>query len=136
MHRVEREIANFTRPVALGGDLESLVGELHAREARRRDLLTVIAASDTGCSYDRKAIEKEVRESLDAWRSLLSTESVADGRQFLREALGTPLAFTADGQRYRFDGTLALGRLIAGAVDGPVQHLWRARLVSNQRPPA
>jgi len=30
LQTVEREIANFTRAIVMGGDLESLVGELHA----------------------------------------------------------------------------------------------------------
>jgi site-specific DNA recombinase len=58
LHTVEREIANFTRAVALGGNLESLVGELQAREARRRELLAVTAAGDTVPGYDRKTIER------------------------------------------------------------------------------
>jgi hypothetical protein len=120
---VEREIANFTRAIALGGDLESLVGELHAREARRRELLAVIGAGETGQSYDRKTIDQRVRERLDGWQRLLSTTRVESGRQFLREALDGPLLFTADGDRYLFEGKLGHDRVIAGVVDDdlPVQ---------------
>jgi len=138
LQTVEREIANFTRAIVMGGDLESLVGELHAREARRRELLTVIGASESARRYDPKAIEQRVRERLDGWQRLLGTTRVADGRQFLREALDGPLLFTPDGEQYRFEGNLGHNRVISGIVDDdvPVQLLWRARQDSNLRPPA
>jgi hypothetical protein len=126
-----------TRRFAVGGDLDSLVGELKAREARRRDLLAVIAASDTRARYDPKAIEQRVRERLDGWRALLALAQqhhVDDGRQLFREVMEGPVLFTPEGGSYRFEGHLGLGRLIAGVVGDDVQPLWCARRDSNPRP--
>ena len=107
---IEREIANFTRRFAVGGDLDSLVGELKPREARRRDLLAVIAASDTRARYDPKAIEQRVRERLDGWRALLALAQqhhVDDGRQLFREVMEGPVLFTPEGGSYASRGTSA-----------------------------
>ena len=64
--------------------------------------------------FDRKTIEQKVQSHLAHWRGLLR-KHVEDGRQFLREALTAPLRFTPEGQSYRFEGELALGRLLGAA---------------------
>jgi hypothetical protein len=58
------------------------------------------------------------------WRSLLR-RNVSEGRDVLRALVVGPLRFTPvnDGKRrgYRFEGTIALDRLIAGVVDLPTK---------------
>jgi hypothetical protein len=112
---------HLTRAITLGGDLDSLVRELRDHEARRRDVLAVIVAGDTAPRYDLQVIERDLRTNRDAWRALLTSERLADGRQFLREAFEGPLLFTPDGRRYRFEGVVDRSRLIAGAVGDPDQ---------------
>ena len=67
-------------------------------------------------------MERRVREKLADWRGLL-TRNVDSGRDVLRALLVGPLRFTPvvnEGQRgYRFTGTIALDRLVAGAIDLP-----------------
>ena len=115
---VEREIGNLTKAIAIGGDLETLVAELRAREARRQELHAVIAASGSVPRYDRKAIEQRVQTGLDVWRRRLSG-SIADGREFFRQVLEGPVVFTPDGDRYRFDLAIEGGKLLSGVVDDP-----------------
>ena len=131
---LEGEIANLTRAIAVGGDLDSLVRELRDRDARRRDLLAVIAASHTALRYDLKAIERMARTNLDAWRALLASESVADRRQFMREAFAGALVLTPDGARYLFHGEINHGPLITGTIGDDGQRVWRARRDLNPRP--
>ena len=67
---------------------------------------------------DRKAIERTVREHVEGWRGLL-TKHVQDGRQLLQEALAGPIRFTAEKRSYRFEGEVAVGRLLAGVAGLP-----------------
>ena len=115
---VEREISNLARAIAAGGPLESLVTVLKGAEGRRAELRASIKAAegvDVRC-LDRKGIERRVREQLDDWRALLTT-NVGDGRQLLREILVGPLRFTPEGKVYRFEGEAAVGRLLSGAAE-------------------
>lgn len=137
LHTVEREIANLTRAITVGGDLDSLVGELKAREARRRDLTAALAAAASDATpVDQKAIEQIVREHLDRWRHLLDLAQqrhVDKGRELFRAVFVGPLRFTAaEDDAYHFEGDLGLGRLLEGTAGGPVQLLWRARGESSK----
>ena len=87
----------------------------------------MVAASDIVGQFDRTAVDQWVRERLDGWQALLATTRVADGRQFLREALEGPLLFTPDGRTLRFEGSVRYEQLIAGAIGDQLQPLWRAR---------
>jgi site-specific DNA recombinase len=117
LQAVDHEIANLAQAIAVGGELEPLLVELRARQARRDELLEAIAAyEDVGIlRFDRKTIEQKVRRHIDGWRALL-TKHTSDGRQLLREVLAGPLRFTPEGRTYRFEGELAVGRLLAGKV--------------------
>ena len=113
---VEREVANLTRAIAAGGQLEPLLAELKIRQDRCQHLRVTLAAwaAVSRGQFDRKTTEAKVHVHLQRWRRLL-TNHVEDGRQFFREALIGPLRFTPDGQSYRFEGELALGQLIGTA---------------------
>jgi hypothetical protein len=115
LQAVEREIGNLARAIAAGGQLEPLLVELRARQARRDELLDAIAVYEGANAqrFDRNAIEHKVCQHIDGWRALL-TKHTSDGRQLLREILAGPLRFTPEGRTYRFEGELAAGRLLAG----------------------
>ena len=114
----EREIGNLTKAIAAGGPLDSLLAELKACEGRRAELIDSIDSADAVDvrRLDRAGIERNVRQQLAQWRSLLTT-NVTDGRQLLRQVLVGPLRFTPEGKRYRFEGEAAIGRLLAGSAD-------------------
>ena len=115
LQAVEREIGNLAKAIAAGGQLEPLLVELRARQARRDELLEAIAVYEGANAqrFDRNAIEQKVRQHIDGWRALL-TKHTSEGRQLLREVLAGPLRFTPEGRTYRFEGELAVGRLLAG----------------------
>jgi site-specific DNA recombinase len=115
LEAVEREIGNLAKAIAAGGQLEPLLVELRARQTRRDELLEAMAVYE-GANvqrFDRNAIERKVRQRIDGWRALL-TKHTSEGRQLLREVLAGPLRFTPEGRTYRFEGELAVGRLLAG----------------------
>jgi hypothetical protein len=97
-----------------------LLAALTARQIRRDELAAVLALRESAGrrSFDRNAIEGEVRRYVDTWRGLL-TKHVSDGRQLLREALAGPLRFTPVERTYRFDGEVSIGHLLAGVVGLP-----------------
>ena len=119
---VQREIGNLAKAIAAGGPLEGLLAELKLCETRRDELVATTAAQETidVRQFDRKAIERRVRQHVEDWRALL-TKHVADGRQVLREVLAGPLRFTPEGRTYRFEGEVALGGLLAGVAGLPTE---------------
>ena len=116
--QIDREIANLTKAIMVGGPIDPLVAELKAHQERRNALVPAIEAAERVDvrRFDRKAIERTVRQQLTQWRSLL-TANVGDGRQLLREALVGPLRFTPEGDVYRFEGEAAIGRLLSGTAE-------------------
>ena len=80
LRQVEREIERLTQAIVAGGSLESLVGALKGKEARRSELATLIAAREAVSvrRFDRRAIDRDVRDSLARWRAML-TKHVQDG---------------------------------------------------------
>ena len=117
---LDGKIANLTAAVERGGALDALVAQLHDRQQERERLLATMAAARTldQLLLDRAAIEATVHTEVARWRTLLSSESVEDGRTLLREVLNTPLVFTPEAKGYHFRGRVATGELIAGAVNG------------------
>ena len=69
-------------------------------------------------------LKKRLRAKLADWRSLLR-RNVSEGRAVLRALLVGPLRFTPvkDERRrgYRFEGTIALDRLLSGVVELPTK---------------
>jgi len=129
-----REIANLTTAIAQGSDLPSLTA-VKTAQARRDDLAATITADEAidVTRFDRALIERKVRQHLDRWQGQLR-KHVEVMRQVLREVLVGPLTLTPDGGTYRFGWELLVGSLLRGSDD--LQPSWRARLDSNQRPPA
>lgn len=86
LQALERELANLTRAIAVGGELEPLLAELSARQDRHRGLRAKLADWEAGSirRLDRQVIEGKVRTYLEHWRGLL-TSHVQDGRQSPRE---------------------------------------------------
>ena len=126
--QVDRETTNLTKAIAAGGPIDPLVAELKACQERRDGLVSAIDAAE-GVDlrrFDRKAIERTVRQELTQWRSLL-TGNVGDGRQLLREVLVGPLTFTPEGDVYRFEGEAGVGKLLSGKL--PL--MWRPQRDGN-----
>jgi len=106
LQAVDRGLGNLAKAIAAGGQLEPLLVELQVRQVRRAELLTAIATYE-GVDVrrlDRKTIEQKIRRHINGWRALLSTNSVQEGRQLLREVLTGRLRFTPEGRTYRFEG--------------------------------
>jgi site-specific DNA recombinase len=115
---VEREIARLTEAIATGGnDLPTVIAALKARQARQDDLQRAIAASAVThvSRINRRALERQVRERLTRWTSML-TGHVEEGRALFREMLVGPIKFTPEGDHYRFEGVAAMDRLFAGVA--------------------
>ena len=72
---------------------------------------------------DRVALERRLRIKLADWRGLL-TRNLSSGREMLRLRLGGPIRFTPVNEErrrgYRFEGTIALDRMISGLVATPL----------------
>lgn len=112
---VERELDRLTEAIAAGGPLASLVAKVQARQTKRDELLTAIAAAEAVGCVDLGLIERQVRAKLDDWRSLL-TRNVADGRKLFREVLEGPIRFAPVDGGFRFEGRADAGRLLAGTA--------------------
>ena len=93
-----------------------MIAALGERQKERETLIAEMASAETlnQIRVDRPQIEAEVQQEIADW--LLSSEAVADGREFLRKVLAEPLRFMPDGKVYRFRGRTRMGELIAGAV--------------------
>jgi hypothetical protein len=78
--------------------------------------------SSASATFDRTALEQRLRIKLDDWRGLL-TRNITTGNAMLRLLLAEPIRFTplVEERRraYRFEGRLALDRMIAGLVPSP-----------------
>jgi hypothetical protein len=70
-------------------------------------------------TFDRRTLERRLHVKLADWRGLL-TRNVATGNAMLRTLLAEPIRFTPvleDRRRgYRFEGRIALDRMVAGLV--------------------
>ena len=78
--------------VAEAGELGPLLDQLRDARARRDDLTRAITSLEhvDDRTFDRQRIAERVREHVEHWRSLLSTNQVQDGRRVLREMLDGP----------------------------------------------
>jgi hypothetical protein len=78
-----------------GAALAPIVAQLASRQAERDALLSEIGAANAvgQLHVDRRAIKLKVLKQVETWRALLTTNTtnIADGRQFLREALDGPI---------------------------------------------
>ena len=85
-------------------------------------------------TFDRKALEQRLHVKLADWRGLL-TRNVATGNAMLRTLLAEPIRFTPvleDRRRgYRFEGRIALDRMLTGLVILPELSAKLHQLVSS-----
>jgi site-specific DNA recombinase len=108
-----REIARLTEAIATGGDMQSLVAALRARQQRRDELIRSMRPAMPSSTADRRTICTAVRQRLTDWRALL-TRNVQDGRSLLRQVLSGPLRFTPENGSYRLEGQASFGALLTG----------------------
>jgi hypothetical protein len=110
---LDREIARLTEAIAAGGELQSLIGALRARQARRDELIRASKPVPMPAATDRHSLERTIREKVADWRGLL-TRNVQDGRALLKQLLTGPLRFTPEDSAYRFEGEASFGGLLGG----------------------
>jgi site-specific DNA recombinase len=118
---IDRQIANFTDSIGMGGNLPSLVARLQQLEERRRSLVQQRAQAPVTLPIPRvdwRVMERQAREKLASWREL-ATRHVVEGRQLLKELIGsTPIRLTPfeEGRRrgFRFEGVAYVVGLISG----------------------
>src|SRR5262249_54764621 len=117
---VEHELERLADVIAATGPVDALLSGIASRQARREELQQAITRAEltTRRQFNRHAIADTVRDVLAGRRELL-TSTVQDQRQLLRETLVGPLRFTPEGKMYRFEGEVAIGRLLAGRVGLP-----------------
>jgi len=110
LHALDNKIAKLTAAIENGAALAPIVAQLQTRQTERETLLTAIAAADAvgQLDVDRRAVERKLFAKVEHWRALLEKNP----RQFLREALDGPVAFTPVGDAYHFKGVTATGTLI------------------------
>ena len=114
---LDREIGRLTEAIASSvTPVPTLLQALQTRQDRRDELGRVVeTVTSTVKEWDVQAIEAAARKKLAAWRSLL-TRQPQDGRELLRAVLVGPMQFTPQGRSYQFQGEVALGRLLTGAI--------------------
>jgi hypothetical protein len=85
-------------------------------------------------TFDRGTLERRLHVKLADWRGLL-TRNVATGNAMLRTLLAEPIRFTPvleDRRRwYRFEGRIALDRMLTGLVALPELSARLHQLVSS-----
>jgi DNA invertase Pin-like site-specific DNA recombinase len=92
----DRQIANFTESIGMGGNLRSLVTKLQQLEQRRQELaqqLEQVRATFARPAIDWRLLERQAREKLASWRAL-ATRHAAEGRQLLKALLRAPITLT------------------------------------------
>jgi site-specific DNA recombinase len=115
--RVERELTAFTQAIAVGGGaIETIVTEMKARERRRSELRTALAALDRATvqpALDPAQLLPRIHAALNDWRGL-AARHVQQTRQLLRKLLVGRLRFTPDPATgtVRFQGEGTLGPLV------------------------
>jgi hypothetical protein len=133
--KVTDECGRLAEAIGRGGRLTSLLDRLTRLEARaealRAELATAPAMAPT---FDRKALEQRLHVKLADWRGLL-TRNVATGNAMLRTLLAEPIRFTPvlEHRRrgYRFEGRIALDRMLTGLVVLPELSAKLHQLVSS-----
>jgi len=91
---VQREQARLTDAIAAGADAAVIVDRLRVTEAKRRDLVASLEASQSRPVPAWREIERQVRQSLDDWRSRFSGDDVAAACAGFRQLLTSPIMLT------------------------------------------
>jgi hypothetical protein len=123
--KVTDECRRLAEAIGQGGRLTPLLDRLTRLDGRADALRAELA----GCAppapvIDRRVLERRLHAKLADWRGLLTRDRAAR-REVLRVLLAEPIRFTPveDARRrgYRFEGTIALDRMIAGLVTTPLR---------------
>lgn len=85
--RLVSELANLAAAVAAGGDVPTLIGEIRARETRKRDIDKQLERP----SFDAEGLRAALRARLDNWRRLLRSRPT-HGHRILQTLLDGPIA--------------------------------------------
>lgn len=123
-HRIEmvsRDLDRLTSAIRAGGELQTLVAAMKAKEQEREGLQRQLAALDRvskAADVDFGMVEREIRGRMEQWRTLLR-KHVPQARQVLKRLLaGGVFQFTAHRQGrsrwYEFRAAIPVGRLLAG----------------------
>jgi hypothetical protein len=133
--KVADECARLAEAIGRGGRLTSLLDRLTRLEGRAEALRAELAAAPPPApTFDRKALEQRLHVKLAGWRGPF-TRNVATGNAMLRTLLAEPIRFTPvieDRRRgYRFDGRIALDRILTGLATLPEVSAKLHRLVSS-----
>lgn len=121
---LEAECARLADAIARGGRLDVLLRTLEDRQNRLAALRAEREAAQAieRPVFDRAGTERRLRCLLDDWRGLLCRD-VVSGRGVLRALLVGPLKFTPVIEKrrrgYRFEGAIALDRLVSGLMSFP-----------------
>jgi Recombinase zinc beta ribbon domain len=123
LQKVTSECERLAEAIGRGGRLGALLDRLTRLEGRAEALRAELAAYHAPITrIDRGALEQRLRGKLADWRGLL-TRNIATGNATLRALLAEPIRFTPvieeHRRGYRFEGRLALDRIIAGLVPVP-----------------
>jgi hypothetical protein len=128
---VEAELASITtrlehlaEAIATAGAVPTLIDRLRALEARRQALLDTLAtvpATREAPRIDWATVERDARRTVrECWLDLAGKD-VPRTRRVLRALREEPLRFTpvdeGKQRRYRFEGTVTFGEILAGNVD-------------------
>lgn len=122
---VRQECERLAEAIGRGGPLEALLARLAERQAQREALEREIATLAIKRPHvDLRPLEARLRDKLADWRGLLQ-RNVREGRAVLRALLVGPLRFTPivieQRRGYKFEGAIALDRLLVGVVDLPTK---------------
>ncbi len=132
MARLEGEVASLVsqtdrlaEAIATGGNVPTLLEKLRAKQARLDAVRMDLAALRTRQSVhvDLRALERELAGRLGDWRRVLFG-NIREARTLLRKLLDGPIQFTpkvASGKQvYQYRGRLAIGEVVSGLVDLPM----------------
>lgn len=132
---VHRDLDRLTAAIIAGGELETLIGAVKARETERAVLdqeLRALGRAAAIAHLDLGKVERALSAKLDDWKGLLRRQ-VPQARQVLKKLLAGPILFTEkrDGRKrfYEFTLKIALGRVVTGLacatmVASPMPASW------------
>jgi hypothetical protein len=120
LDRVTGECARLADAIGRSGRLAALLDRLARQEAHADALRAELKACQVSVpAFDRSELEQRLHVKLADWRGLL-TRNIATGNAMLRTLLAEPIHFTplVEERRraYRFEGRIALDRMIVGLV--------------------
>jgi hypothetical protein len=111
---IDKAIQRFTRAIAKGGDLDSLVEALKDQETRKQEILAILFSLEAPTAKPAE-IRQQLEGYLTNWRGLLRS-NVTQGQQALRRLIDGRLTFTPRGDYYEFRGIGTVEPVLGGLV--------------------